>query len=466
MAAAVEKRKLNPDDKENEELSIIPKRTELLDLPDNCIESICARLPLDDLCSFSLTCKRVHREASRHFYLRYKDHQMEIANKLAGPQVEATEPYVKCFKSKIRNIKITSDYWNLGLTSLLTFIRIGCCENLRELEFVSINVKSKQPYGELIKAQLANLTTISFINCPDCDIRNGFLQYCTGLQHLAVKEQINTKIDCTWMLHVYPKLESLVYFVPSKVLENLFIFFQLNSHLKRVACSDDEIIRYISSLGITLDYLLFRIRAPKLLVESLEILKHLCKSEHVNRLKLVFSEWFSTFEYPSQAFNDLVSLGSTLDGLSFENNQLKLTSHHPLTSEHRFDNIKYLSLGVTKPIATSLLSWIALKLPNLEEIHLNAIFMEQFQYSVGALVSVLKNLRTIAIHRIDAKDIAEDSVELMNDLRADLRGAVPLTIHLPYEIIQNVKFRIPFGSLVFVEPISSLERDIYSLYRN
>lgn len=451
---------------EIEEIPGAPDEIMFSDLPDNCIESICARLPLDDLCSFSLTCKRVHKEASRQFYFRYKDHQMEIVNTLGGPQVKAREPYVKCFKSKIRNIKITSDYCNLGLTSLFTFIRIECCENLLELEFDSINLRSKQQYGKLIKAQLAKLTTISFINCSNCDIRNGFLKYCKSLQHLVVKEAIDTKMDCTWMSHVYPKLESFVYYVPSTDSTELLTFFQLNSHLKRLACSNDQIISYISDLGITLDFLLFQIRSPELLADSFEILKHLCGSKQVHRLKLEFSGWFSACEYPRRVINDLVSFGSALDALLFESSQLKLTLHHPLTN-HRFDNIKYLSLGVTKPITSSILRRIALKLPNLEEIHpnswLNAIFIEHFQYSVGALVSVLKNLRTIAIHRIDAKDIAEDSIEQMNDLRKDLEDAVPLTVHLPYEIIQNVKFRISFGSLVFVEPISSLERDMYIL---
>lgn len=458
---------------EIEEIPGTPLELMFSDLPDNCIESICARLRLDDLCSFSLTCKRVHKEASRQFYLRYKDHQMEIVNTLGGPQVKAREPYVKCFKSKIRNIKITSDYCNLGLTSLFTFIRIECCENLRELEFDSINLRSEQRYGKLMKAQLANLTTISFINCLNCDIRNGFLKYCKSLQHLVVKDEIDTKMDCTWMSHVYPKLESFVYYVPSIDSTELLTFFQLNSHLKRLACSNDQIIRDISDLGITLDFLLFRIRAPELLAESFEILKHLCGSKQVHRLQLEFSEWFSTCEYPRRTINDLVSLGSALDGLSFKNSQLKLSLHHPLTSNYRFDNIKYLSLEVTKPITRSILRRIALKLPNLEEIHLNswlnAIFVEHFHSgwnSVLTLVTVLKNLRTIAIYRIDAKDIAEDSIERMHDLRKDLEDAVPLTVHLPYEIIQNVKFRIPFGSLVFVEPISSLERDIYSLYRN
>lgn len=56
-------------------------------------------------------------------------------------------------------------------------------------------------------------------------------------------------------------------------------------------------------------------------------------------------------------------------------------------------------------------------------------------------------------------------IKEMDICRKQLSNACPLSIHLPPEITQNIKFIIPTGSLITVKPIPSLERDIYSSER-
>lgn len=444
----------------NEEPLYRLKKTELLDLSDDCIELVCARLQLDDLCSFSLTCKRVHKVANRHFYRQYKSHHMEIVNTLAGPQHRKTEElYVKCFKSNIRNIRITSDYVNLSLTSLLTFIRINCCEHLRSLEFNTIDLRRID--GSCIRGQLANLETVSFVNCWQFDIHKGFLRHCGRLKHLVVKQEMETETNCGWMLHVYPNLETLVYSDRTRldVTEPMLSFFQLNPHIKRLACSDFRILRCITNLDITLDCLHYLDSAEELgsVTEFLDVLKILCDEKCVHRLRLEFGYHFN--RHSSMIYDGLISLTAVLYALSLTMQNVSFLKSARLL-RHRFENVKYLSLKGPEPISKATIHRIVKTLPNLVQIHLNLECVQDTSTIVydflGIAVTTLKSLETFVVYRICATDIYKLSIICLSLSRMKLKDACPLTIYLPYEITKAI-IQISTRSLVSVKPISALK---------
>lgn len=441
-----------------------------LDMDDDCIETICNRLPLHDLCSFSLTCKRVYNLTNRYFNRKYKNHRMEIVNESSGPRINTNECYAKCFQSNIQNIRITSLYWNLNPIHLFTFLRLNCCENLNELEFDTINFKANQTYGDQIHIQLANLTTISFINCTHFDIYNGFLRYCQRLQHLSVKEEKPIRMNCAWMLHKYPHLKSLVYHASEFCynVPRLAEFLQLNGHIKNIGCSGNRILlNIIANANITLDYLWLRIEHASLFNAIYERLQSMCQQKIVQRLKLDFG-WYVIFTQEMTSNLATLAALATLDGLSFAIKELQLISYHPIIRQ-RFENLRSLNLEMAYPITETIFHVFTVNVPNLEEIHFHpwwsGKFIDNFRICIGILAAKFKQLNVIAIYQIDESIITSNSIIQMNIWRKQLSNACPLTIYLPDGIIRSVKFNMPIESVVMVKSLSSLKRDIYSCER-
>ena len=128
-------------DKLVEDTSTKLHKAEFLDLNDDCIESIFDRCSLDTLCSLSLTCKRINRLAKSYFNRKYTNHRMEITNELAGPTVNYSENYVKCFASKIRNIRIATRYLPSNRLRIFKFLKEKCWKLSSILIFYTIHLR-------------------------------------------------------------------------------------------------------------------------------------------------------------------------------------------------------------------------------------------------------------------------------------------------------------------------------------
>lgn len=438
-----------------------------LNMDNDCIEAICKWLPLNDLCTFSLTCRRVNALANQFFYRQFQNHRIEITNETCGPQIRTKDSYAKCFTSNIRNVRLSSVYVNFKPMRLFTFLRLNCCENLSELEFDSIYLKSKPSYGEQIQMQLNNLTTISFINCTTCDIYNEILCYCIRLRHLVVKEEAPIRMDCTWMHHKYSHLETFVYHAAEHFnVTPLTEFFQLNAHIKNVACTPNRILNILNAQpNIALDHLILRIEHATILTAYFKVLTSLAQQHRIKCLKLDFG-WDVIFSPELANQLEVLSSVTTLDGLSFALKELH-RSYYPIV-HRRFDHVTSLNLEVARPIADAIFHRLPINVPNLQAIHLlpwHSKFIDSFEHSIGILAAYLKHLKIIAIYQINVNVISPKSIAQMHTWRKKLHTACPLTIYLPYEITENITFIIPVGSLVTVKPISSLKRDIYSYER-
>lgn len=481
--AAIKKSKMDVIEAREHEIDIVmdrrmessPEPSEMcrfLAMFDDCLEAIFSWLPLADLCSLSLTCKRAFKLTNEYFHRKYPHHGMEISNELCGPTIKFNENYVKCFRSNIQNIRLTSVYWNLNVHHLFTFLRLNCCENLRELEFDTINLKSKKPYGAQIHAQLINLTTVSIINCAIHDIYSAILQYCQHLKHLCVREEKPIDMNYQWMQKTYPHLESLIYYVSESESHNIRIntdnpltqFFERNPHIQKVA-SDHRVVHIISQANINLKYLVVCIEHAALFSLIYSELKVMCEQRRVQRLRLVFG-WYMTF--CQVMTNLLASLGTfvTLD-LSFDIKESQFISFHPIRCQ-LFPNVKSLSLEFSHPILETdpIILALPITVPNIEEVHLNPWckeFIVNLWSCIGIFAKEFKHLHTLVVRSIDPDIIPPDAVVKMNVCRKGISGACLLTIYFPYEVIQKIKFIMPVdSSLVNVKPISSLKRDIFT----
>lgn len=444
-----------------------------VDMIDDCITAICSWLPLETLCSFSLTCKRIYNITNQYFNHHYKNHRMEIVLEASGPRINSNDYYIKCFKSSIRNIRLTSMYYNFNPIHLMTFLRFNCCENLNELELNSIHFKSKHSHDDQIHLQLSNLRTISFINSTDFDIFNVFLRHCHRLQHLIVKEDTAFPMNCSWMLHKYSQLKSFVYYKPGlNDIQMLRDFIRLNGHIKNIGCSATRLRDIVAYENGTLDYLMVYMDAHWIehgVHDIFNQIQLICQQKSVKRLRLDFS--FGVMFTPALINNIamLASMGSTtaLDGISFtainpwENSVSSLQ-----IVQQNLNDLRMLNLEVAQPILSdTIFHAVQINMPNLQVIELHPWskkFIDDFYGCIGILTVQLKQLKIIAIHQIDINIISSDSIQQMDIFRKQLCNACPLTIYLPDKIIRSVNFSIPIDSLVNVNLLSSFQRDVFS----
>lgn len=478
MEVEAKKRKKDIDDvqtgeivKTQESNELLPaelKNTAISDLNDDCIEAICRWLPVNDLCSFSLTCRRVSRLANSYFHRYNTNYDIEISNDVKGPVIKTKDRYAYCFRRNIRRIRL-STFWDFKSNiPLFTFVRMYFCENLIELELDSINLKSKEPYGRHIKTQLKNLQTISFINCSKNDIYEGILQYCENLKHLIVKEEVSNETNCSWLRQEYPKLETLIFYGLEERnglnINPLTHFFQLNSHIKQVACTFKNIISILShQQNISLEYLVLRIEHVEFFSANFNQLLTICKQQRVKRIKLEFGWHVKLTQEITRNLNRLNKL-QVLHGLSFSNKQLQTDIHHPI-AHCRFETIKSLSLEVAQPISDLMFKVLSVTVPNLEEIHLHPWwkdFTEKFRKTIGIFAQRFTKLRKVVVYRADTSVISVGTFVHMDYWRRQLPNACHLTVYLPQEIIEEIQFIVPVDSLVDVKPISALERDIFT----
>lgn len=443
---------------------------EFLDLNDDCIESIFGCCSLAALCSLSLTCTRIFMLGNSHFNRKYTKHRMEISDELAGPTVLGSENYIKCFGSNVRNIRISSKYKRSNCMRLFRFLRDNCCNNLKELEFDSVCLSNRtEKYGVLIKSQLNTVTTVSFINCSGYDIYNSFLKYCNQLKHLIVKEETFTsELNCTWMVQAYSHLESLVFHNPSSlgrsfVPPEMLLFIQLNSQIKNIAISNMVILLHIvqSQLNMNLDYLVLRIENDNPIDDTVRILKDLCESGRLRRVKLDF-EFSMVFEpFMVETLNSFGTF-QQFDGLSFAIRE----STHDCLINGTFNHVKSLSLEISTSLNAGHLHRLTSTVPNLEEICLNpwsADLLDHLDHYIINLLA-LKKLKTIVIHRINPNVTTQLLITIESCFKCNLfESSTTLTIYLPYEIVQTCKFIN--SNRVRIQPISSYDQDIFKFDR-
>lgn len=451
-----------------------------LDMIDDCIQTVFRWLTLDDLSSVSSTCEKLNELAGEFFQRKYPENEMGFRLQKTGFEKETDEKYKKHLFKYVRNAKVAAHLSKSAPINSFNFLKLNCCESLKEIQFYWIIFDPNLPYGEIIQNELLNLESIAFISCSINDLIKEFLKYCLNLRHLTVKDgfaPLHKHFDENWTKTAIPGLESLTYYIDhERYRNNLLQFMQLNQQLKNVACSGVDVMQSIVVQSpIVFDHLSFRFYNENEFQQAFEILKS--SSCSAKTIQLIFDTPINT-----ESINLLAGLASVvpLQALHFthvcdcnsndEQFSLMLNSFQAL-------RIFHLKFGDLSP--KDILS-ISTKLPSLCELHLRQYFGNKYRMFheknglkdfLMAFVKHTKNLKIIAIHGLKANDCYDaNSIIIIDDLielsanRKKIVGGCPITIYFDYDFIckLELKQKQHEHALVRIRPMSELKRDRFS----
>lgn len=462
----------------------VDESTHFVDMIDDCIQTVFEWLTLDDLSSISSTCEKLNGLAGEFFQRKYPKNEMGFRFQSDGFEKEMNEKYKQHLFKYVPNVKVAAHLSESVPINSFNYLKLNCCENLKEIQFYWMIFDPNLPYGEIIQNELQHLESIAFISCSISDLIKAFLKYCLNLKHLTVKDgfaPLHKHFDEKWTKAAIPGLESLTYYIDhEKYRDNLLQFIQLNKQLKNVACSGVNVMQSIIKSPIAFDHLSFRFYNEIEFQQTIEILKS--SSCSAKTIQLIFDTLINTesidllagigFVAPIQALHfTYVSDFNSND----EQFSLMLNSFQALKIFH----LKFADLS-----AKDILS-ISTKLPSLCELHLRQYFGYKYRIFhekdglkdfLMAFVRNSKNVEIIAIHGLKGNDCYEfnsndanllimidDLIEL-SAIRAKIVGSSPITIYFDYDFFckLELKQKQHEHALVRIRPMSELKRDRFS----
>lgn len=267
-----------------------PSITKFLDMNDDCIDTICNLLPLDDLCSMSQTCKRVNCIAGDYFQRHYPDNYVRIQSfrRRSVFYMYPDEKYVEDLKPFIRNVSI-QEYKG---SACVSYLKKNFGENLREIALHGIHCELNATHGEQIKHQLERLERIKFVNCSIGDIYEIFLKHCQKLKHLGIDEPIQFNGPrVTWAQHNFPTLESIAYYDEANTKRIDFGgFLRRNPQITQIACKGTNIQGTVFQRANNLDVLVLCYNSAKDFNRSYTLLKQYSENCETRQIKLEFKK--------------------------------------------------------------------------------------------------------------------------------------------------------------------------------
>lgn len=175
---------------EQQELTILS--TQLIQLNDDCFFEIFKWLPLEDLCSISLSCKRIRALAEYHFESVYKTKYVGIEQPEFGPRRIYITPegqtYCRYFLGQIQNVELYLPV-NQNIDRLIKFSAKHCSKNLKEIKFCNgvLNADHSFELRDILKK-------VETIHCYGSafngDIIKDLMKYCTNLKHFFYENDI------------------------------------------------------------------------------------------------------------------------------------------------------------------------------------------------------------------------------------------------------------------------------------
>lgn len=212
----------------------------ILDLNDDCIFHILWNLSSSDLCSMSITCKRLRKLSFDHYPRQYPDERITIGSVSWSHSNKPNNQLIKKnFRKCIRNIRIESWGTQENLQHLLDFVDAKSCADWQTFE-LDIGGLLKEVHTKSIRNRLQNLSSL-IITSPHVrlDIHNALLKYCENLECLEL--QFHSSFDTFWMTNKYPTIKTLCIALMSPESEKSFAafamtFFQLNPQIQSIRC--------------------------------------------------------------------------------------------------------------------------------------------------------------------------------------------------------------------------------------
>lgn len=278
---------IRTDDENN--APVTGDQTQFSDMNDDCIEVICEFLPLDDLCSLSLTCTRIQAIVGGFFQRYYPNNSVRIQSFRRRPvrNIYPDEKYVDDLKPYIQNIRIEE----FKGSACVAYIKENFGENLREISFRGINSDLSPKHGQHIAEQLKRLESIKFVNCSVGDLYEIFLKHCQQLRHLGIDEPIQYNGCSTWANHTFPTLQSITYFDEANTDRADFNgFLSRNPQIKEIACKGTNVLSTVFNLANNLDTLVLRFNSGKDFLRNFAAIKSYSEQCQTQRIKLEFKK--------------------------------------------------------------------------------------------------------------------------------------------------------------------------------
>lgn len=453
-----------------------------VDMIDDCIQIIFEWLTLDDLSTISSTCKKMNGLAGEFFQRKYPQNEMGFRLQNTGFEMEMDEKYKKYLFKYVRNVKVAAHLSeSIPINSFNYYLKLNCCENLKEIQFYWMIFDTNVPYGQFIQNKLLHLESIAFISCSMNDLIKTFLKYCLNLKHLTIKDgfaPLHKYFDKKWTKTTISGLESLTYYIDHEPYrDNLLQFIQLNQQLKTVSCSGVDVIQTIIQSSITFDHLSFRFYNEIEFQQIIEILKS--SSNSSKSIQLIFDTPINT-----ESINLLAGLATLvpIQTLHFTHVCDFTNSNDDQFSMmlNSFSALKFFHLKFADLSAKDILT-ISTKLPSLCELHLRQYFGNKYRIFhekdglkdfLMVLVKNMKNLKIITIHGLnvnyyysnDINLITTDALIELSTNRKKIVGNSPITIYFDYDFICKLKLKQKQHehALIRIRPMSELKRDRFS----
>lgn len=226
------------------------RKLNLTTLNMKCIAAILKWLPIEDLYSVSCTCKALQKSAGLQYQQSYPNSLISIelmANKQILSQYDGK--YDLHFSANIRNVTMTSYIFDQDPMQfqLFDYVKMNCCQNLKELNLYRLNCTSDIDYGASIKLQLRHLECLTFNGCIILDPYKQFIKYCPRLTHLRFYDKkFNANCSDSWMNHIYPTLNSFTFWgCDARKYSELLIFFRMNRTVKNINCMGIDVLELV-----------------------------------------------------------------------------------------------------------------------------------------------------------------------------------------------------------------------------
>lgn len=422
-------------------------------LNEDCILEIFERLPLDELCAISRTCKKLQRLAEYQFnrsYSNLKAKRIIIHEQNGVIGFKEKDKYVKCFGQYIENFAIAVWQKEMG-AKLLQFMRSNCCKTIKNMDIYYDGYTGEFATG--IKEFLQSTETISFqlVNYRESTIipLNLILNHLPRLKTLKI---CNSARGMKLPAITCPSLDTFQYNGSCPSLEDLKDFFMANPTIKRF-------VWRFCVIDLPLIKSLFKMIAESEIEELFVDWRAYCYARFSGEITLeqeikllnertTFKrlELFSICGPHLSRFVDLVPL-KAFKGFHLHSNGSSYSNPY-ISQFSSFVNLTVLSIdgNISKRLAVDL----SKHLKDLKEVHLFPIK----EYPIESIIVpfIRNSPKLMGIFIPFRNNLALDFSKL-NTERTELKNATELVIYLgrTNRILQN--------QLVSVQPIHMIKGD-------
>lgn len=231
-------------------------------LPDDCLFALFEWLPLDDLCAFSRTCKRLQILGQQYFRRKFPSEANAEVEVVIGSRgkicVSPNKKYVKCFQKFITNISIVfCEEWESEDDESADEESAGEASadgRIRQMSLVVNFMKRKcnrihsicvegdidlVPFCRKVKKILRSAETVVFKDRNQSGVDEAtFLTYCSNMTTLILEDGISTRNANAIFQQKYRKLEHFYYIRSYGAylrIDNLKTFFRHHPNIKTIA---------------------------------------------------------------------------------------------------------------------------------------------------------------------------------------------------------------------------------------